>query len=180
MKTILDSKKPLGIGVEGIISVLVGAIILSCPSRTTFTVTLCISVAFVLIGLDHLFTSCYQKSVNNRGNLLLAVLYIAIGGFALPHLDVARHYYSIFLGLLIGSVWLIEGIIRLQLIKLLAVKRWEYMIVCLNIIAGLSLLLSPICGMKLLLTILGYVLFIVGILKIIEYFLWEKIEGGDR
>ena len=71
---------------------------------------------------------------------------------------------------MVGIVWIIEGIVGLTLIGDAASKVWTIIFAIISILAGISLVTSPLWGAAFLWWLLGLSLVILGIVQIIRAF----------
>jgi uncharacterized membrane protein HdeD (DUF308 family) len=165
------------IGVNGLISLIVGLLILFWPRRTAFIATLLLGIAFIAIGLFYIitsFTTQDESGWGRVGHILLGILYMVAGVFCIIDLASTTAYLFLFVGIFVGITWIMEGCIGFGSMKYTPSKGWTIFSSVLSIIAGIFLLFTPFLGAAFLWILLGVALVVLGITKIIRYFTWGK------
>ncbi|MGQ3255962.1 MAG: DUF308 domain-containing protein, partial [Microbacterium aurantiacum] len=82
-------------------------------------------------------------------------------------------WLALFLGILVGIMWIVEGIVALSTLGDAASKGWSIAFAILSIIAGLVLLFSPIWGAVVLWWLIGISLIVLGLVNIIRAFTFK-------
>ncbi|KXT59417.1 DUF308 domain-containing protein [Lactococcus sp. DD01] len=166
-----------GIGINGVISLLIGGLILFLPDKVAQIGTIIIGIAFLIIGLFYLIPAL--KSSNTEGHprfshILLGAIYTIVGICSLINLAIATNIIFIVIGILVGLTWIVEGIISFVLRHYLDSNKGFLTSGGGSIIAGLIFLFVPFWGTMFLWTMLGVISIILGIIKIIQYLTWGK------
>jgi uncharacterized membrane protein HdeD (DUF308 family) len=159
------------LGVGGAISLIVGLLILIWPDHTGMAVAAFIAVWAIVGGLVYAGVGVFSKSKGGwarTGHLILGVLYVAVGVIALLNLGAAAAFLALLLGIIVGAVWLVDGIMALSLLKSSANKGWTVFYAVVSIIAGIVLLFSPLAGGVLLWWLFGITLVVMGIIQIVR------------
>ena len=171
-----------GIGVSAVVEIILGALILFWHNAPTLIVDI-IGLGFLLIGLYYLiisFGSDYKDTGWARvGHLLLAALYIGVGVsqfVALYHskgFAIATDFWVI--GLLVGITWITEGFMGFGSLGYYnsTSKGWNVFASMISVIAGFSLIFSPLAGAAFLFVFSGVLLLIVGIANLFRFFFWK-------
>ncbi len=93
---------------------------------------------------------------------------------AFANLSSTATFLAVFLGVLVGIAWIIEGIVSLVQIGDSRSKGWTVFFGLLSIVAGIVLLFSPIWGAVILFLLAGISLIILGIIQIVRAFTFGK------
>ncbi|EKF52154.1 HdeD family acid-resistance protein [Lactococcus garvieae] len=156
------------VGINGLISTLIGLLILFWPGRTA-------QVGTVLIGISYLvsiFALMNENPWSRFGHLLLGTVYLIAGLFSLINLAAATTTLFIIIGILVGFTWITEGFVSFGYVPYSPSKPWTILSGLLSVVAGFMLLLTPLWGAMALWTLLGVVVLVLGIFKLIRYFTW--------
>lgn len=163
-----------GIGFDGLISFIFGLLILIWPSKSAVVFTAMVAAAFILIGIFYLILT-FSRNVENNWTrasfLILAAIYLIAGIFMfINDLASSAQTLFIFVSIFVGITWLIEGILGIGMISRSPSKGWTIFASIISILAGISLMISPLQGAEILWLLLGINLMIVGVFKIAHYF----------
>lgn len=160
-------------GISGIISLILGLLILLFPGISAQLGTILVGASFILMGIIYLFsfiTLSLESSWSKFGHIILGVLYIVTGIFSLLNITATTAVLFIIIGILVGMTWVYEGCLTLTLVFTSSAKGWTILSSIISILAGISLLLSPFIGAVALWTLLGTILLVIGIVKLIQFF----------
>lgn len=163
-------------GISGIISLILGLLILLFPGISAQLGTILVGTSFILMGIIYLFsfiTLPLESSWSKLGHIILGVLYIVTGIFSLLNITATTAVLFIIIGILVGMTWVYEGCLTLTLAFTSSAKGWTIFSSIISILAGISLLLSPFIGAVALWTLLGTILLVIGIVKLIQFFSWK-------
>jgi len=94
--------------------------------------------------------------------------------FVFADLNAATESLFILVGIFVGVLWIIDGIVNLTALSQFYNKIWAMILSLISVIAGATLLFSPLWGAVTLWMILGIEFLVVGIIKIIHYYNWNK------
>ena len=96
-------------------------------------------------------------------------------GFTLvANLQATTEFLAVFLGVLIGIVWIIEGIVALVQLGDAPSKGWAVFFGILSIVAGILVLSAPLWAVAIIFIILGISLIILGIVQIVRAFTFGR------
>ncbi|WP_243074720.1 HdeD family acid-resistance protein [Microbacterium sp. SS28] len=166
-------------GVGGVLSILAGALIIWQPQGAAFFVTIVIAIYAIVGGLVYAGLGIFSKSKGGWarvGHIVLGLIFIAGGVVALLNLQQATAWLAIFVGILIGILWVVEGIVSLSTLGDAASKGWTIFFAIISLIAGIYLIVTPLLGAAVLWWLLGILLIVLGIIQIIRAF---KFSGRD-
>ncbi|WP_220739157.1 DUF308 domain-containing protein [Leuconostoc miyukkimchii] len=162
------------IGFDGLISTVIGALIVFLPNRSARAAAGMIGAALIAVGLFKLL-SVFKRDLENGmarlGNLIVSIIYLVAGIFIFIDMQSAAISLILVVGILTGMTWLIEGLVQFTIVNRISTnKTWSIVSALVSILGGLSLLLSPVFGGLIVWTFFGASLLIVGIFKLIQYF----------
>lgn len=162
------------IGFDGLISTIIGALIVFLPNRSARAAAGMIGAALIAVGLFKLI-SVFRRDAENGmarlGNLIVSIIYLVAGIFIFVDMQSASISLILVVGILTGITWLIEGFVQLAILNKLATnKTWSTISAIISILGGASILFSPMWGGLVVWTFFGITLLIIGIFKLIQYF----------
>lgn len=167
-----------GLLISGIISLIMGLLVLFYPGKSAGVVTILLGIAFVLIGLTYVFTTFSNEAGEHGwrrfGHLLLGILYLFVGIATFMNLGASTVSLALVLGVAVGILWLVEGVVTLTSLDMFPSRGWAIFTAILNILAGLALLFSPLMGSAVLWIFFGAWLVVQGIFRIITFFTSKK------
>jgi uncharacterized membrane protein HdeD (DUF308 family) len=165
------------LGVGGVISVIVGILILVWPGKTAMVVAAIIAIYAIAAGLVYAGLGIFSKSKGGWarvGHIVLGILFIIAGVLAFMNLGATTAWLALFLGILVGIMWIVEGIVSLSTLGDARSKGWTIFFAILSIIAGIILLFSPFWGAAVLWWLLGISLVVLGIIQVIRAFTFSN------
>ena len=167
------------LGIGGVLAVIVGILILVWPGRTAAVVTAIIAIYAIAAGLVYAGLGIFSKAKggwSRVGHIVLGMLFVIAGVVAFFNLAQTTEFLAIFLGILVGVMWIIEGVVSLSTLSESRSKGWTIFFAILSIVAGIVLLLSPLWGALVLWWVLGISLVILGIVQIIRAFTFSPLD----
>jgi uncharacterized membrane protein HdeD (DUF308 family) len=165
------------LGVGGVISVIVGVLILVWPGKTAMVVAAIIAIYAIAAGLVYAGLGIFSKSKGGWarvGHIVLGILFIIAGVLAFMNLGATTAWLALFLGILVGIMWIVEGIVSLSTLGDARSKGWTIFFAILSIVAGIILLFSPLWGAVVLWWLLGISLVVLGIIQVIRAFTFSN------
>lgn len=168
-----------GVGFSGIISIIIGLLILFLPTKTAAIVAALVGVALVIMGVIYIGANLVKRS-EEKGNfwrishLLLGFIYLFAGIFVFSDLNAAAGSLFVLIGIFVGISWIVDGIVTLTVLTNFNSKFWGIFLSVISIIAGFTLVFSPLWGGVTLWLLLGIEFLIVGFIKMIHYYRWDK------
>lgn len=161
------------LGVGGLVSLIVGIVILVWPGKSAMVVAGIIAVWALIAGLVNIAIGIFSRALGTWpriGYLVLGVLFLVAAVITFGNLGAAAVSLGVLLGIIVGITWLIEGIVALTLLGDASSKTWTILYAVLSIIAGVIVLFSPLWGAALLWLLLGVSLVILGIAQLVRAF----------
>ncbi len=165
------------LGIGGVLSVIAGILILVWPGKTAVVVTAIVAIYVVAAGLAYAGLGIFSKTKggwSRIGYIALGVLFIVAGIVAFSNLTATAVWLAVFIGILVGILWLIEGVVSLSTLSLSPSKGWTVFFAIISILAGITLLFSPLYGAVVLWWLLGISAVVLGIVNIVRAFTFGK------
>lgn len=165
------------LGVGGVLAVITGILILVWPGRTAMVVTAIIAIYAIASGLAYAGLGIFSKQKggwSRVGHIVLGLLFIVAGVIAFTRLGETALVLATFLGILVGILWIIEGVVSLSTLSLAPSKGWTIFFAILSIVAGVVLLFSPAFGAAVLWWLLGISAVVLGAIQIGRAFTFGK------
>lgn len=160
-------------GVGGLIAIVIGLLIVIYPAASGGAVlgfVAAVVAAYTLVvGVVYLGSALFSKNLRGwarTGNILLGLLYLVAGIVVMVNLGAAAAFLAVFLSVLVGIVWLAEGVIALTTLKQHANRAWTVVYAVISLLAGAALLLSPLLGAVTLWMLLGISLLVLGVVQV--------------
>lgn len=167
----------VAIGLGGLVAVVFGAVILLFPGKTAaFTMVIIaalVAVYALAIGVGHLGASLFSSSLtgwSRIGRILLSVMYIIAGGFIVMNLEGSGVLLAILTAITIGVLWILEAFLTFSLISETDNKAWAIIAALVSLLAGITLVFSPLLGAITLWLFLGISMLVIGLAQIIRAF----------
>jgi len=157
--------------VGGILSVILGVLILVWPGRTAQVATGIIAAYTIVAGIVYAGLGIFSRAKggwSRLGHVALGVLFVVVGIVAFANLAAFTVSFALFLGVLVGILWIIEGAVSLSVVGESSSRGWTIAFAILSIIAGVTLLFSPLWGAFVLWWLLGISAVALGIVNIIR------------
>ncbi|WP_455132843.1 HdeD family acid-resistance protein [Microbacterium aurum] len=165
------------LGLGGVLSVILGILILVWPGKTAMVVTAIIAIYAIIAGLAYAGLGIFSKDRggwSRIGHIVLGVLFVIAGIVAFSNLGLTAVALATFLGILVGIMWIIEGVVALSTLGDAPSKGWTVFFAIISIIAGVVLLFSPLWGAVVLWWLLGIWAIVLGIIQIFRAFSFGK------
>ena len=145
----------------GLIAIVFGIAVLVWPGKTAAVVTGIIAIWAILAGLVYIamsIASSGQSTGSRVGHGLLGLLYVA------------AIVLGLFITVLIGIMWMIEGFTALFALGESDSKGVTIFFAIISVLAGLSLESTPLWGAGFLWWLAGIALVVLGVLTVIRGF----------
>jgi uncharacterized membrane protein HdeD (DUF308 family) len=155
----------------GIVTVLVGLLVLVWPGRTLIVVAVLFGIQLIVMGIFR-FASAFGHDLTAGTRTLFAllgVLSLIVGLYALRHVLIT----VLALALLLGIFWIISGAVELFNAlsnREMRSRGWAIASGILGILAGIVVLVYPAPSLLVLALVLGIWLLIFGIMEIVAAF----------
>jgi uncharacterized membrane protein HdeD (DUF308 family) len=147
------------------------------PLKTAVATTVIIAVYAAAVGVVYLGSAIFAKGQtgwHRVGSIVLGVLYLAAGIIAIGNLDATAAILIMFISIMIGITWVIEGILTLVALGASTNKVWGVVFAIISIIAGITLLVSPLISGFTLWWLLGISLVVLGVFQVVRALTFGK------
>ena len=173
-RSVSDSIR-ITLGITGVVAAVVGLLILIWPGHTAAVVTSIIAIYAIVTGLVYIALGIFSSVLGGwgrAGHIILGVIFVAAGVVTFTRLGATTAALFIFVGILVGILWIIEGIAALVTLGAARYKVVTLIFALLSIAVGIILLLSPLYSVVLWLW-LGIALLVLGIVQIVRAITWK-------
>ncbi len=163
----------MALGASGLISLVFGVVMLAWPVKTAVVIAGMIALYAAIAGLANLVIGIFSRTLGTWprvGYILLGMVFLATAAVAFANLKSAAAALAVLLGIMVGIVWIVEGIVGLTMIGDAPSKIWTVSYAALSIVAGVVLLTSPMWGAAMLWLLLGVSLVILGVIQVVRAF----------
>ena len=167
----------VALGVTGVLALLAGIFITFWPKNAAIFLTVLLGIYFVIAGLAYVGLGIFSRGISGGAralDIILGVLFVIGGVLMLSSPSDSAVVIGIFLGVLIGILWIIEGAVALAQSGTSSSRGWSIFFGILSIIAGIVLLFSPGWGVVVLFWVLGIALIVLGIVQIVRAFTFAR------
>ena len=179
--TPLDKSEVNGVrtalGLGGLLLVILGILILVWPGKTAVVVTAIFAIYAIAAGLVYIGLGIFSKvkgGWSRIGHIVLGVLFIAAGIIAFSNLGLTTAWFATFVGILVGIMWIMEGVVSLSTLGDTGSKTWTIVFAVISILAGITLVISPLWGAVILWWIFGISAVVLGVAQIARAFTFGK------
>lgn len=165
------------LGVGGVLSIILGILILVWPGKTAMVVTAIIAIYAIAAGLVYAGLGIFAAGKggwSRLGHIVLGVLFVIAGIVAFTNLGATTAWLAVFVGILVGIMWIIEGVVALSTLGASASRGWTIFFAIISIIAGITLLFSPLFGAVVLWWLLGISAVVLGVIQVFRAFSFGK------
>jgi uncharacterized membrane protein HdeD (DUF308 family) len=157
--------------VGGILTLILGLLILIWPGRTAQVLTGIIAAYAIIAGIVYAALGIFSSTKGGWarvGHVALGILFVVVGIVAFANLAAFTVSFAVFLGVLVGVMWIVEGAVSLSVVGESSSRGWTIAFAILSIIAGVMLLFTPLWGVLVLWWLLGISAVALGIVNIIR------------
>ena len=165
------------LGLTGVLALIAGIFITFWPKNAAVFLTVLLGIYFIIAGLAYVGLGIFSKGISGGAralDIILGVLFVIGGVLMLSNPTESAVVIGIFLGVLIGILWIVEGAVALAQSGSSSSRGWAIFFGVLSIIAGIVLLFSPLWGSVILFWILGISLIVLGIVQIVRAFTFAR------
>ncbi len=157
--------------IGGLAAVGFGIAVLVWPTKAAVALTGVIAVYAIIAGVLYAAFGIFSKNLGaggRIGHVILGVLYVIAGIYAFTSLQQSAAFLALFLTIMVGVLWVIEGFTSLYDLGQSGSKTLTVVFAIISVIAGFTLLSSPLWGAVFLWWFLGIALIVLGALNVIR------------
>lgn len=159
----------LALLIGGVAAIGFGVAVLVWPTKAAVALTGVIAVYAIIAGVVYAALGLFSKGLGaggRIGHVLLGVLYVVAGAYAFGSLQQTAAFLALFLTIMVGVMWVIEGFTALFTIgRAGGSKVLTIVFAIVSVLAGFTLLSSPLWGAVFLWWFLGIALIVLGALN---------------
>ncbi|MFC4242550.1 HdeD family acid-resistance protein [Gryllotalpicola reticulitermitis] len=165
----------VGFAISGAVSAIIGILILVWPGHTAVVVTAVIAAWAIIGGLVYIALGIFAHlgGWSRIGHIILGAFFVIGGILAFTRLGATTAALFLFVGILVGILWIVEGVAALGTLGGARFKVPTLIFALLSIIAGIVLLFSPLYSVVLWLW-LGVALLVLGIVQLFRAITWGR------
>ncbi|KAB1662208.1 hypothetical protein F8O01_01730 [Pseudoclavibacter chungangensis] len=157
--------------ISGIVAIIGGIVLLAWPEKAIVAVTAIIAAYAVVAGIVYIVLGLISKHLGTGGRVatvLLGVLFLVAGIYAFTSLQQTAAFLTVFVAILVGVLWLVEGFVTLFSIGESPSKVFTVVYAIVSILAGFSLVSSPLWGAVALWWFFAIALIVLGVLNVVR------------
>ncbi|MBT1160987.1 HdeD family acid-resistance protein [Bifidobacterium sp. SO1] len=164
-------------GIVGAAAVILGLALLIWPGKTLTVFAVALGIYFVVSGVIRIVSALVTIGLPGGWRVLdvLVGILLAFGGVVmLKNAALSGTSLAIFVTLIVGFGWIMEGVMALAESWRLPKSGWAVCYAIISIIAGVVLLFSPVSSMMFLIIFGGCALIVMGVSAIVRAFTFGK------
>ncbi|KAB7790015.1 HdeD family acid-resistance protein [Bifidobacterium leontopitheci] len=164
-------------GVVGAAAVILGIALLVWPGKTLGLLAIALGIYFIVSGAVRIVSAVVTLGLPAGWRVLDVCLgaLLAIGGIAmLRNAMLTGQTLAVFVTLVVGIGWIMEGVMALAESWRLPSSGWAVAYAIISIIAGVVVLFSPLASMVFLVIFTGCSLLVMGVSAIVRAFAFGR------
>lgn len=157
--------------IGGLAAIGFGIAVLAWPTKTAVALTGVIAIYAIVAGIVYVAIGFFSKALGaggRIGHILLGILYVIAGVYAFASLQQSAAFLALFLTIMLGVMWIIEGFTALFALGRSGSKVLTLVFAIISVMAGVTLLSSPLWGAVFLWWFLGIALIVLGALNVVR------------
>jgi len=161
----------VGLAVSGVVALLMGVLITFWPGDSWEVLTLLLGIYWIIAGVSYFFIGILTKGIDGWSrflDILMAVLFVIGGIVVMVHPIMSALVLAMFVGVMLGVLWIFEGILAIVQSGDLASRGWAIFFGIVSILAGICVLFAPMWSTEAVLLIAGIGLIVLGIVQIVR------------
>lgn len=169
-KSVINSVR-VALGISGAVALIIGIIIVFWPKTAAAGLVVLIAISLLISGIAYLGIGIFGKGIGGGAralDIIFGVLLVIAAIFAFANLAETTAFLAVFVGILVGIAWIVEGAVALAQLGDSPSRGWSIFFGILSILAGILLLFSPLWGFVVLFILVGISLIVLGIVQIVR------------
>ena len=161
------------LAIAGVLGIAAGVLVLVWPQKTAVVLAAVLGIYAVVVGLFYIgigIASASASGWRRFGEILLGALYILAGLIFLSNLGAAVSALMVVVPIMIGVLWLVQGITSFTHLSSSESKVWQIFYGAVSLIAGLALMFAPVFYAPMLWWIVGISLLVIGAVQLVRSF----------
>lgn len=159
----------------GLVSFVLGIIVAFHPSTSLNVIAVLVGILFLASGVFQLIRALDSTASHRAWAAVVGLAFIVIGVVLIRHLHVTR----VLIALLIGVIWILQGVVELMVGLTHTDRRgagWAVVFGIVSLIAGIVLVAWPSSSVVALTIILGVWFAILGVLQVLGALVMRHIS----
>lgn len=161
----------VALGISGAVALIIGIIIVFWPKTAAVGLTVLIAISLLVSGISYLGIGFFAKGIGGGAralDIVFGILLVIAASVAFANLSGTTAFLAVFIGILVGIAWIVEGAVALAQLGDSPSRGWSIFFGLLSIVAGVVLLFSPLWGIVVLFVLAGISLIVLGIVQIVR------------
>ncbi|UAJ81674.1 DUF308 domain-containing protein [Leifsonia sp. ZF2019] len=161
----------VALGISGTVALIIGIIIVFWPKTAAVGLTVLIAISLLVSGLAYLSIGIFATGLSGGSralDIVFGVLLVIAAIVAFANLGATTAFLAVFLGILVGIAWIVEGAVTLAQLGDSPSRGWAVFFGILSIVAGIVLLFTPLWGIVVLFVLTGISLIVLGVIQIVR------------
>lgn len=167
--------------VVGLVTAAFGVAVLVWPTKVAVALTGVIALYAIISGIIYVAIGLVSKRLTTGGRIghaLLGVLFVVAGISAFGSLKESAAFLAVFLVVMVGVMWIVEGFTALFALGAADSKVLTVVFAIISVIAGFTLLASPLWGVGLLWWFMGISMLVLGVLNVVRALFGNKAASA--
>lgn len=167
----------VALGISGAVALIIGIIIVFWPRTAAAGLTILLAISLLVSGIAYLAVGFFAKGISGGAralDLIFGALLVIAAIIAFVNVSGTAAFLAIFLGILVGIAWIVEGAVALAQVGDSSSRGWGIFFGILSIVAGIVLLFSPFWGITVLFLLAGISLIVLGVVQIARAFTFGR------
>lgn len=164
-------------GLGGLLALIIGILIMINPVKSGVIMMQIVGAVVALYmvgtGIVYLGSAVFSKSMKGwprTGNIILGLLYVIAGIVLFGNLAATAAILAMFVSVMIGVLWIIEGALVFSTIKTSGHKALAIVYGIISVLAGLVLIFVPLMAAVTLWLLIGISMVVLGLVQVVRAF----------
>ena len=161
----------VGLGLSGLAALVIGLLVTFLPGVSAAVLATLLGIYWIIAGVGYCCVGIFTKGIDGWSrflDFLMAVLFVVGGIIVVVNPIVSVATLAIFVGVLLGMLWIFEGILAIVQSGDAPSHGWAIFFGIVSIIAGICVLFVPMWSVATLFWIAGIGLIVLGIVQIVR------------
>ncbi|MBN8882130.1 uncharacterized membrane protein HdeD (DUF308 family) [Salana multivorans] len=171
----------IAFGLAGLITLIVGILVLIWPGKTAVVVTALLAVYAIVLGIVYAAVGVFgsgKTGWSRIGHIVAGLVFVVAGIVAFGNLRAVTAGLAVIVTIFIGAAWLVEGIAALATLGRSQSKGWTVFYAIVSVLAGITLMFSPLFSAVVLWWFVGISLVVLGAIQIGRAFSFGRGLGA--
>jgi uncharacterized membrane protein HdeD (DUF308 family) len=161
----------VALGISGAVALIIGIVIVFWPKTAAAGLVVLIAISLLISGIAYLAIGGFARGIGSGAralDIIFGILLVIAAIAAFANLAGTTAYLAVFVGVLVGIAWIVEGAVTLAQLGDSPSRGWALFFGILSILAGILLLFSPLWGFIVLFILVGISLIVLGIVQLVR------------